>query len=85
MSNRTEDEAKELAKAITHQLVDLPREHGAVFGARDATKVGLPVIESDPKGLRWRMIWRLWTKYFAHGTAIYEGRMASQIINYTSS
>jgi hypothetical protein len=42
--------------------------------------VGLPVSEADPASDQWRLIWRLWTKYFALGQShVYEGRTASQI------
>src|SRR5437867_795335 len=59
---------------------DLPRDHGAVFGAADARRVGLPVIEADPRHEQWRQIWRLRAKYFALGPSrVYEGRLASQI------
>ncbi|MDQ3660988.1 MAG: serine dehydrogenase [Actinomycetota bacterium] len=77
--DRTEEEADRLAQTVKEPLIDLPRDHGAVFGATDASKVGLPITEADPDSDQWKLIWRLWTKYFALDGIVYEGRHASQI------
>ena len=38
-----------IATAIKKKtLIDLPMNHGAVFGVADADRVQLPVIEADP-------------------------------------
>lgn len=82
--DRKEAEVEEIAAALKETLIDLPRHHGAVFGADDARRVGLPVIEVDPDSVQWRLIWMLWSKYFAMGASmgasIYEGRLASQVL-----
>jgi hypothetical protein len=78
LGRSTEDVAK-IATALKAILIDLPRDHGAVFGATDALKAGLPVIEADPNSEQWQIIWRLWTKYFALDAFVYEGRLASQV------
>ena len=77
--DRTESDDEKLAAALKEKLIDLPRDHGAVFDAADATKAGLPVREADPRSDQWRMIWWLWTKYFALRAFVYEGRFASQV------
>jgi hypothetical protein len=78
--DRSEAEINRLAEALKEPLIDLPRDHGAVFGASDASRIGLPVIEADPRDDQWKLIWRLWTKYFALGPShVYEGRYVSQI------
>jgi hypothetical protein len=75
-----EDDAEKIARALKEKLIDLPRDHGAVFGAEDAEKAGLPVVQVDPSSDQWKIIWQLWTKYFALDSFIYEGRLASQVI-----
>lgn len=80
-SNRDRDEetVENIAVALQEILIDLPRDHGAVFDAADAKKAGLPVIEADPRSEQWQIIWRLWAKYFAMNSYVYEGRHASQV------
>jgi hypothetical protein len=79
--DRDPKEVARIAKAIKKTLIDLPLHHGAVFGAVDADRVGLPVIQVDPDTDQWRLIWLLWTKYFALGHPVYEGRLASQVMS----
>lgn len=79
--DRDEEDVEEIAAALKQTLVDLPTNHGAVFGAADARKVGLPVVEIDPDSQQWKLIWLLWTKYFVLDSAVYEGRSASQIFS----
>jgi len=79
--DRSETDGKKLAAALKERLIDLPRDHGAVFNASDALAAGLPVREADPRSEQWRMIWWLWTKYFALAASVYEGRLASQVID----
>jgi len=78
--DRSNDEVVRIAQALQEQLVDLPRDHGAVFGVDDAEKAGLPVVRANPAGIQWRLIWRLWTKYFVLASPVYEGRSASQVL-----
>lgn len=77
--DRTADEVKKIARSLKKTLIDLPRDHGAVFGPADAANVGLPVVAADPAGEQWGQIWQLWTKYFALECYVYEGRIASQV------
>jgi Serine dehydrogenase proteinase len=79
--DRSEADVKRIASALKEKLIDLPRDHGAVFGARDAQAVELPVRMVHPQSEQWRMIWRLWTKYFVLDSTIYEGRTASQVLD----
>ncbi len=78
--DRSATEVRKIAQALKKRLIDLPRGHGAVFGAEDAKEVGLPVEEADPDGEQWRIIWWLWTKYFALDARVYEGHLASQTV-----
>lgn len=77
--NRTNEEVNELADALQEKLIDLPQDHGAVFGAADAGEAGLPVVHADPRGSQWQAVWQLWTKYFALDCFVCEGRLASQV------
>ena len=77
--DRTPDEVERIAQALKKELIDLPREHGAVFDAIDAHRVGLPVIDADPQSDQWKIVWRLWAKYFTLNSFVYEGRLASQV------
>ncbi len=78
--DRSSEEVERIAQALKEKLIDLPREHGAVFDASDARSAGLPVVEADPDSEQWRIVWHLWTKYFHLNADIYEGRLASQVI-----
>jgi ATP-dependent protease ClpP protease subunit len=78
--DRTEQDVRKLAQKLHKPLIEAPKDHGAIFGASDARKLGLPVVECDPSSDQWRLIWQLWTYYFALGpAAIYEGDQASQV------
>ena len=79
-TDRDDAEVDQIAAALQERLIDLPRDHGAVFGAGAAHEVGLPVMDADPQGDQWRIVWQLWTKYFALDADVYEGRLASQVI-----
>ncbi len=78
--DRAEAEVIEIAEALKEPLINLPLHHGAVFGAKDAHGAGLPVIFADPYGEQWKLIWHLWTKYFALDAYVYEGHLASQVM-----
>jgi ATP-dependent protease ClpP protease subunit len=78
--DRSEEDVEAVACAVQEKLIDLPKEHGAVFDARDAEKAGLPVIHADPRSDQWRLIWLLWTKYFNLDAYVAEGEYASQIM-----
>lgn len=81
--DRTEEQAEAVACAVQEKLIDLPKEHGAVFDAGDAEKAGLPVIHADPQSDQWRLIWLLWAKYFSLDAYVAEGEYASQIVPKT--
>ncbi|MGH9023349.1 MAG: SDH family Clp fold serine proteinase, partial [Acidimicrobiia bacterium] len=70
--DRSESEVAKLRKQLKEPLIDLPTSHGAIFGARDAMKAGLPVVEADPASDQWRIVWRLWALYFNLGHPVYE-------------
>lgn len=76
---RTPEQVEALALALKQKLIDLPQDHGAVFGARDAEEAGLPVQHADPRGDQWQAIWQLWSKYFDLECFVCEGRLASQV------
>lgn len=80
--DRSADDIEKLAQAVAEPLIDLPRDHGAVFDGKDAESAGLPVIHVDPGGEQWQLIWRLWAKYFKLGfpISVAEGRSASQVM-----
>lgn len=79
--NRDEQEADALAKRLKDVLVTEPASHGAVISAAEARNAGLPVPDIDLSGGQWRLIWRLWTKYFAlEEDIIYEGAIASHVL-----
>lgn len=85
--DRNADTVDTISEKIREPLVERPLTHAAVFGAREAAAAGLPVIEADPESRQWRMIWRLWAKYFALGayTIVYESNHESRIIPLTTS
>lgn len=66
---------------MKEKLIDLPQAHAAVFNAADAEEVGLPVVHADTAGEQWKLIWRLWAKYYALASYVAEGRYASQVSN----
>lgn len=72
-----------LFQSIKEPLIELPHTHGAVIGADEAKRAGLPVLELSPSCTHWQHIWTLWTQYFAIGPIVrlkaYEGARASQI------
>ncbi len=71
--------ARRIAQMLKKTLIDLPRDHGAVFSADDAARAGLPIVIAEPNSDQWRLIWQLWTKYFALDAYVYEGCVASQV------
>lgn len=79
---RKPDEVATLKKNLQKPMIDRPATHAALFSATNAIEAGLPVIKADPSGRQWKLIWRLWAKYFALGqrlySGIYEGDKVSQ-------
>ena len=78
--DRTANEVERLARRLRKTLVEVPREHSAVFGVRDAEAAGLPIVAANPRGEQWQAIWRLWAKYYALDAYVCEGRRASQVV-----
>lgn len=78
---RTPSEVKLLKKQLKAPLITKPKTHSALFGFQDALATGLPIIAADPSSDQWRLLWRLWTKYYVlgPGMSIYEGTRVSQI------
>jgi len=74
---RTPAQVTEIADAVREPLIDLPQSHGAVFGAADAIEAKLPVVQIDPASVQWKLIWRLYAKYFQLSERIYEGTQCS--------
>lgn len=81
---RSEQQVNGLKRKLKKPLIDLPKEHGAVFGARDAEMHGLPVVVADPQSDQWKLIWRLYAKYAMLGlnARVYEGELASRVVSY---
>lgn len=78
--DRREDEVERIALELEEPLILVSKEHGEVFSAQDADEAGLPVIHADTAGDQWRLLWRLWAKYFALGARVYEGYRASVVL-----
>ena len=80
--DRESKEVTTLKEKLQEPMIDRPATHAALFSADDAKKAGLPVIKADPSGTQWKLVWRLWAKYFALGqklySGIYEGDKVSQ-------
>ena len=85
--HRTDEDVTQLAKALQAPLIDDSSSHSAVLPVHVAAQFGLPAVPADPSSEQWRLIWSLWTRYFALGgfpsgnTAIYEGRRASHVMS----
>lgn len=85
--DRSSEEVQALLANVLSALVEAPNQHAAVFGLDAAEEVGLPITRAEPNSVQWRMIWHLWTKYFALNQRAYEGRQASKVMpwpNYDS-
>jgi len=81
---RTRAEAEAMAKELKTPLIGDPNDHGASISAQRALELELPVRNMDPAGDQWRMLWRLWARYFEMGEVeVYEGERASNIFRLT--
>jgi hypothetical protein len=80
-SNPARDEAgvERLAGELRKKLIDLPQDHGAVFGPSDAEECGLPIVHAAPQSEQWQAIWAIWVRYFELDAYVCEGRLASQV------
>ena len=79
--DRTSEEVERLRIRLEQDLIDSPQSHSEVYGPDRAISAGLPVIEANLYSEEWRLLWRLWARYFALGAyRIFEGRSASLIV-----
>lgn len=84
-ADRSDDQVNELYEALIGPLAKDPKIHSSPFGAADARRCKLPVLELDHRSDQWRQIWTLWTRYFmlhGIGQAVYEGSTASRLLSY---
>ncbi len=81
--DRSIHDVQRLLDSLQGPLIEAPQSHAALFGREDAVSAGLPVKLAAPDSAEWRMLWRLWTKYFVLGTSksIYESSSASQVFD----
>lgn len=86
LPGRSAQDTDELACALKAPLIDEPASHSAVISADDAKGYGLPVEKANTASEEWRILWSLWTHYYALGcfpagrTAVYEGLRASNVM-----
>ena len=77
---RTSAEVDELVRQLHEPLIEAPKEHAAIFSAKYAKELGLPVSICDPASDQWKRIWRLWMHYYVLGPAqVYENESVSQV------
>jgi hypothetical protein len=77
---RSEADVAQLAERLHEPLIEAPKDHAAIFSAKDAKKHGLPVAICDPSSDQWQRIWQLWTHYYAlFPVGVYESDYASQV------
>lgn len=85
-NNRDENETARLCKEIQGPLIVNPKVHAAVVGAREARQAGLNIETIDMSDEQWKLIQKLWTRYFVLGPInilqAYEGHSASQVHQY---
>lgn len=83
------DQVNDLCKTIQGPLIDSPKMHGAVVGAREAEQAGLTVEKLGMHDEQWKLIQKIWTRYFVispiHSLQAYEGARASQVACYPES
>lgn len=78
--DRSRQQIDTLVERLKEPLIGEPNDHGASISADRASNLGLPIVKLDPASEQWRMIWRLWARYFNMGdVSVYEGERASQI------
>lgn len=81
--DRTTTEVEELLAKVSGELITTPNTHGAVVGAVEAARAGLPVKSLSSSDPWWLEIWNLWTRYFAiappFALRVYESAVASQV------
>ena len=86
--DRRPREVESLRENLKGPMIERNPTHSALFSADDARKAGLPVIKADPSDELWKLIWRLWVKYFTidrdFNFGVYENANVSQIDFYES-
>lgn len=78
--DRSEEAVSTLCAALKEPLIDNPKSHAASLGVGDAIGLGLPIEAATPNSDQWRLLWRLWIKYWSSGHWAYEGVRASKLI-----
>jgi hypothetical protein len=82
---RQDADLDKLTEQLKKPLIEEPASHSAVISASYAKQLGLPAELADVASDEWKLIWNLWTRYFAMGcfpagpVAVYEGNRASLI------
>ena len=85
VTTRGKDDVDRLCDQLKGPLIDVPTNHAAVFSYENAKRCGLPVTRPDLGGREWKVLWSLWTHYYAIGSfpagsmAVYEGKRVSHI------
>lgn len=81
--DRTNADVQTLFATVSGELITTPNTHGAVVGAVEAARAGLPVTALSSSDDWWLEIWNLWTRYFALAPPfllrVYESTVASQV------
>lgn len=86
----SDEDRANLVHALRKPLIDDLTDHSATVGPRLAQRIGLPVEEVDLNSDEWKRVWELWTRYFSLGCfpngrrAVYEGRLASQVVGQSA-
>lgn len=84
--NFTPEKVDSLCEGIQGPLIDSPKMHGAVVGAREAEQAGLTIEKLGMHAEQWKLIQKIWTRYFVLGPVqmlqAYEGARASQVSHY---
>ncbi len=78
--DRDEEAVAALCQKLHDPLIENPKSHGAILGEIDAEALGLPIEMADPQGDQWKLLWRLWIKYWSSNVRTFEGLSASKII-----
>ena len=87
VTSRDAEMVDKLAKELKAPLIEDPSSHSADISSDDALGFGLPIIKADTASPEWKLLWKLWTRFyvmhcFPAGTcAVYEGIRASQVFS----
>lgn len=79
-AKRDEKSVEDLADRLRGPLIEASLSHGTMISSKNAKDYGLPVEEADPRSDQWRMIWKLWTKYYTlNSPAVFESAYSSHV------